>query len=593
MTQILATLTNKKYRWVFPLLLVTAIAILLRSLPSILNAAWGVDFGIYYGLTNAFVESKSFINPYDGWGASYQFFPVLYTITGIAHFITGIDTIQLLPKIAPIFGGLTIAILYFIVYELFKNRNIALISAGLLSTATFHVYQTSHAAPLTIGHFFMMISLFLFIRYLKKSTYLIPLLISTLLLIFSHHFTTYFYIISITCILFSYAHIHDKSWKKSWLALAYVLFASTAAFAYWILVATPVYRSFMGRLYTSSNFVIFGFYSITILGFLCSMYSKQIKNQVIQTRFSLPSLSLSKKIIIIFCLLLVASLITMRTGIPGVYVSLTPLAVFYSIPMILLVSFSLAGFSLLSKQKNGYFIRGWIIALFGSFFLSILSARLLPDRHLEYLIVPLCVPAALSIHHLIKNHKLPEMKTLFSFQSIIQKKQSLKPHLRPFLIPAIVACIIVANTMTAYSAIDALDSLDERVSEPCINVMEWMKGNISSDSVIATDHRLSMLCWANNFNFSYGETNTTWISDNLSQCLSELQRFNITHILIDDIMRTKLVSFDVGRVYYMTNSSYEKFLEEPFTLIYRNATINAQLEEVHWVELYEVNYSKI
>ncbi|MDG6218299.1 MAG: hypothetical protein QCI00_02545, partial [Candidatus Thermoplasmatota archaeon] len=394
-------------------------------------------------------------------------------------------------------------------------------------------------------------------------------------------------------ILFSYAHIHGTSWKKSWLALAYVLFASTAAFAYWILVATPVYRSFMGRLFTSSNFVILGFYSIIILGFLYSMYSKQIKNQFIQTRFSLPSISLSKKIIIIFCILLVASLVSLRTGIPGVYVSLTPLAVFYSIPMILLVSFSLAGFSLLSKQKNGYFIKGWIIALLGSFFLSILSARLLPDRHLEYLIVPLCVPAALSIHHLIKNHKLPEMKTFFSFHKIIQKKESLQPHIRPFLIPVIVACIIVANTMTAYSAIDALDSLDERVSEPCINVMEWMKGNISSDSVIATDHRLSMLCWANNFNFSYGETNATWISDNLSKCLSELQRFNITHILIDDIMNTKLVSFDVGRVYYMTNSSYEKFLEEPFTLIYRNATTNAELEETHWVELYELNYSKI
>jgi hypothetical protein len=166
--QLFSNTVFKKHQWFLPLILVTAVAILLRALPSLINAAWGVDFGIYYGLTNSFVETKSLINPYNGWGSSYQYFPVLYAITGSIHFITGIDTIQLLPKIAPIFGGLTIPLLYFIVYELFKDRNIALISSALLSTATFHVYQTSHAAPLTIGHFFMMISIYFFINSLKN-----------------------------------------------------------------------------------------------------------------------------------------------------------------------------------------------------------------------------------------------------------------------------------------------------------------------------------------------------------------------------------------------------------------------------------------
>lgn len=583
-----------KYKWVFPLLLVTIIAILLRSLPSILNAAWGVDFGIYYGLTNSFVETKSFINPYDGWGASYQYFPILYVITGIAHFITGIDTIQLLPKIAPIFGGLTILILYFIVYELFKNRNIALISAGLLSTATFHVYQTSHAAPLTIGHFFMMISLFFFIKFIKKSTYLIPLLISTALLIFSHHFTTYFYIICITGILFSYVHIHSPSWKKSWFSLSYVLFASTVAFSYWMFVATPVYESFMnGKLFLSPPLVILFFFSLTITGFFLSMYSNQIKDHIVKNQKKIPTISLSKKVIIVFFSLLAVSIIAIRTGIPGVYSQLTPLAVFYSIPMVLLVSFSLAGFSLLKEQKNGFFIQGWSVVLMGSFLFSILSANLMPDRHLEYLIVPLCVPAAMSMNHLIQNHKVKEIKSLFSPRKIIHKDHLLKPHFRPFVIPSIVAILIIANTMTAYSSIDALDSLDERVSDPCLSVMGWIDGNISSDSVIASDHRLSMLCWANDYNITYGETNTTWTSENISQCLEELQQFNITHILIDDIMLLRVVNVNVGKYYHMTNSSYEKFQEEPFRLIYRNATTNNQFEEVHWIELYEIDYSKI
>ncbi len=581
------------HRWSLLLLSVTAVAILLRALPSLLNPAWGVDFGIYYGLTNSFVETKSLINPYNGWGSSYQYFPVLYAITGFAHFITGIDTIHLLPKIAPIFGGLTIPILYFIVYELFKKRSIAIISAGLLSTATFHVYQTSHAAPLTIGHFFMMISLYFFIKYIKNSQYVIPLLISTGLLIMSHHFTMYFYLISITFMLFSYVKNHSEYWKKSWQLLGYVLFASTAAFSYWMFIATPVYEGFMnGKLIVSSPGVIVLYYMLTILGFYLCLYSQKIKAKIPQINLWNQGLSTTKKVIIAFSFLVVASLIAIRTGIPGVHISLTPLAVLYSVPMILLASFSLAGITLLNHQRNGYLVSGWILSLIGSFLFSILSAKLMPDRHLEYLIVPLCIPAALSIYQLVKGHSIHEVKTLLPQPAFIHPIDSGKPHLRTIVISVLVASLIIANTMAAYPTIDALDSLDERVSEPCLSVLDWMDGNVSNTSVIASDHRLSMLCWANGYDITYGETNTTWTSENLSECFMELKQLNITHVLIDDIMRTNVINVQVGKYYHMTNASYDKFLTSPFTLIYRNATVNDQYEEIHWIELYEINYSQ-
>lgn len=584
----------KQHRWIIPLLIVTAVAILLRSIPALLNPAWGVDFGIYYGLTNSFVETKSLINAYNGWGSSYQYFPVLYAITGLAHFLSGIDTIQLLPKIAPIFGGLTIPILYFIVHELFKDRNIALLSSVLLATATFHVYQTSHAAPLTIGHFFMMISIFFFIKFIKKSNYLIPLLCSTALLIMSHHFTMYFYIISITFMLFSYAYYHSSLWKKSYAVLAYVLTASSSAFMYWIFVATPVYNSFMsGKLIISSPYVMLFYYLLTILGFMLCMHFKQIKTYLPSVKLRAFSLSLSKKIILIFTVLLLSSIIAIQTGIPGVHIALTPIAVAYSIPMILIASLSLAGLSLLKEKNGGMLVQGWIISLIGSFLFSILSAKLMPDRHLEYLIVPLCIPAALSIHHLIKHHSITEVKSLLAQQNFIHSPQTVKAHLRTIAIPVVIGSLIIANTMAAYPTIDALDSIDERVSAPCISVLGWMHGNMSNASVIASDHRLSMLCWANGYNITYGETNITWHCENTIQGLLELYQLNVTHILIDDIMRTNVVNVDVGKYYHMTNESYDKFKDKPFTLIYRNATYSEQFEEVHWIELYEIDYSFI
>jgi len=123
--------------WKFLLLLITAVAIIIRSLPGWTSPAWGGDFGIYYGLTNSFIDTKSFYNPYLGWGASYQYFPVLYVITGIAHWITGIDVITIMPRLIPIFGGLSVGIFYFVVYELLNNRRSALLAASFFAVLPF------------------------------------------------------------------------------------------------------------------------------------------------------------------------------------------------------------------------------------------------------------------------------------------------------------------------------------------------------------------------------------------------------------------------------------------------------------------------
>ena len=245
MTRIFTPTTILK-KWYFWLILVTFFAIILRSIPAWTNAAWGSDFGIYYGLTKAFVSTGNLINTYNGWGGSYQYFPILYTVTGVAHWLTGLDILVVMPKIAPIFGGLTVAILYFIVYELLKRRDIALLSAAFLAVAPFHVYQTSHAAPLTMGHFFMLLSLYLFIKYLKDGRYLLPLILSTILLIMSHHLTTYFYLISLFgIVVFQSISTPLRELKRQ---ILYVLVCSLMAFVYWFTVAIPVFNDYRSSL---------------------------------------------------------------------------------------------------------------------------------------------------------------------------------------------------------------------------------------------------------------------------------------------------------------------------------------------------------
>jgi len=573
--------------WIFWLILITAIAIIIRSIPAYLNPAWGVDFGIYYGLTNNFIDSKEFFNPYNGWGNSYQYFPVLYAISGISHWITGIGLMEIMPKIAPIFGGLTIPIFYFIVFELLKNRRIAILSAALLSVATFHVYQTSHAAPLTIGHFFMMLSIYFFIKFATEKKYLIPLLITSSLLILSHHFTTYFYIISISIILFSIIS-EDLKNKKDLFLLVYVVFISIFAFAYWALIAQPVFYNFIqSKMFISPYLIIMLFYVMLIGGFILIKIIKSYNIKLPKLTY-FKGVSNIKKFLIFSFILLLLSFYAINRYIPGVYVKITPLAILYSVPMIFLISLSFTGFSELNKTPGGKFFRGWILALSLSFFYSLMSSNMYPDRHLEYLIIPLCVPAAILINNMLSIKKT-SIIIKPNFSPFI--KSLLKNNHTKTIILIFVSIMCISNMIAAYPTINSLNHIDERVTTPCINVFQWMDGNISNKSVVASDHRLEMLLWAEGFNITYGQTNNTWFSNNTLDCLLELKELNVSYVLIDDIMKNSVVNVDVGKYYYMSNQSYEKFTKKPYDLIYRNITMGDNGMELHWAELYKINYS--
>ena len=119
-----------------------------------------------------------------------------------------------------------------------------------------------------------------------------------------------------------------------------------------------------------------------------------------------------------------------------------------------------------------------------------------------------------------------------------------------------------------------------------------MDGNISKNSVIASDHRLEMLLWAEGFNITKGNTNKTWTSNNTISCFFELKQLKIEYILIDDIMKNSVVNVDIGEYFHMTNFSYEKFTKKPFELIYRNVTFDNNGMELHWAELYKIEYNQ-
>jgi len=607
--------------WIFWLVVITALAIFIRSIPAWTNAAWGCDFGIYYGLTNSLVKTGDLFNPYYGWGSSYQYFPVLYAVTGISHWITGIDTLSLMSKIAPIFGGLSVLIFYFVVYELIGNRKIALFSTLFLAVLPFHVYQTSHAAPLTMGHFFLMLSIYLFIKYRQDSRYLAALFISTILLIMSHHLTTYFYLISLIFIVF-FENMDIKEWtahvKKD---TSYILLTSGLIFSYWAFVATPVYDSFMktgikiGPLHLESNSILVLFYVLffSLFGiiWLKRKYNLLIEKKEPTARACVAKFSVT--LIICFGVMGIFSFIKM----PWTNFSFTPLSIIYSIPLILMFGFGVAGFRYTRFIKNGGFVRGWLLATLASLIYGMVtnSPVILPDRHFEYLMAPLSIIATYGIGSIFLNLDYESLAKWWtdgvsrihkkSF-NLTRKTRIIQKHQLLYIV--VVVLLVTTNAVSVYPSHVSLNVAYEGITSENMAVIDWMDKNLDKNtSVIASDHRLARMAEAVGFNTTNNEAIAMWDAKNLTGYIKELYGIGtnygkyhgrITHVVIDDIMKDVVVHVGEEDTVYMTNETsqeaYEKFLKQPFELIYRNETIDPDTEEVlHWADVYQVNWTYI
>ncbi len=583
--------------WYFWLFLITGIAIVVRSLPAWMNAAWGGDFGIYYGLTSRFVENQQIFNEYNGWGGMYNYFPVLYIFSALGHWITGVDLLWLMPKIAPVFGGLTVFIFYFIVYDLTKRRDIALLSSLFLAVVPFHVYQTSHAAPLTMGHFFMILSCYLFLKYMDQKKYLVPLMISTVFLIMSHHLTTYFFLITIFFIVVIKSIRVDL--RTMYRDVAYVLAASALTFSYWIFIATPVFSTFMNNgLSISSYFVILLFY-IGLVGCLLGIAVMKKKKpgfiyRAKKTFTFHPAHSRKRALIYFtagFVFIFCAEIVFLFVNFPVSGIRMKPLSILYSIPMLFFIGFGCLGVEYLKHMKNRWFFQAWLCAILSSFIYSLVTVNttLFPDRHVEYLTVPACLFAAVGILYFFRSR---EYKVSLSL-----KKQLSYPTIQALFV-LVVCGLVFSNAVAVYPVYTSLEWMDESIPNETANAIDWMNDNLDrNNTLVATDLRLSKMIWAEGMNATFEGTNDTWTSETWVGCVAdfdaEMHHRLVTHVLIDDVMRDISVNVRVLQSVYMTNESYLKFSQEPFTLVYRNATVNQENEEIHWAEVYSVNWTFI
>jgi len=573
-------------RWQVVLALITLVAITMRLIPQLRFGVWGNDFGIYYGLTKTFLETGEFFNPYYGWGSSYNQFPILYVLTAGVHMLTGWDVLFIMPRLIPIFGGLCVFVFYFIAYELTSDRLKSLLAAGLLSVLPFHVYQTAHVAPLTLAHFFFALSLLFFIRVRRSHWYALPLVVSTAFLVMTHHLTTYMYVVSLIFIIFS-ENATRTQWTKSFrFDVTYLLLTSAGMFVYWFVVARTVFEGFMVGGLGLGSIGSFGTVMMYFLGLFALFVLIVLKRRLgIYTKI-VPLRPERCRHLFFISLVVLSGIVVAFSFLPFPWektaysLSLTTLP--WALPIIVVISFAVAGFSTTRFMKNGMFIRGWLMGLV----LSLVATTLLGSameyhRHFEYLMLPVSLIAVHGIWLFIKDVDFSSLKRLDSLNRRILS--------RDIIYIAIIVVLIVGNGGSTYPSYQTAITYHEDITDDNFEAVFWFVENVSvNGTCVASDHRIERIVEAYGFNTTHNNMSEFWNTTSNKALLEH----NISYVILDSYMvDPKNGVFSYPLHYYMTNDSIEKFSHAPFVSMFRNETLDEEGLVDHWTEIYWVNLS--
>ncbi|MEM0099082.1 MAG: dolichyl-phosphate-mannose--protein mannosyltransferase [Thermoplasmata archaeon] len=613
------------------LIVITLLGILLRILPSYRYSIWGVDFGIYYALTTAFVNLGLIFNSLPSiWGSSgYGNFPMFYWTMVLIHDLTGFSVNMLLLRVPPIFAGFTIPIIYFISKKITKSDAIGILSALFLAINPLEIFETSMVGLLVFGHLFLLLSILLFLYSRDNIKFYFPLIFSSIALIFSHHLSTYMYILSIFGIIYI-TKIVNNSYKNYYLEVIYLITFISGTFAYWFIKVPSMY-AFMEQAFLGIfpwYIVVMIFYILVFLLFFMSKYIRKIVEKI-----SIKEIEMKDSFTFFLTLFLVFTIFILLATIGIKGIKITYLGLVYSIPFILTIGLIGIGINRIKKYYNAkIIILGWIFFLSISLLYSTITWNgvLIPYRYLEYLFEPFSILAGIGFYEIYnyktthqpkderKYYYLPpesfikapvisqEIRTsapmMFfnerNFKKLVQVENTdLKSIFLIFLI-----IFVMISLVTAYPFINQVSEVSQNYVTPVMmSGIYWIEKNGNKNYSVATDAVDGLYLEALGFNSSFEYTYYLWNSSNWKDAIYELNGFNGTYPKIGYVLINSNMYYNGVYGYelsthpsydppiYISNSSFEKFFSEPFEKVYYNSTY----DNSQWVYVFIVNWTYI
>ena len=470
--------------------------ILIRIFHNYNWSIWGSDTGEYLYLTRELVTNGQMLTEdYLGWGIAYPDFQGMQIVAGTISLVADLDYKIALLWFIPMTSALSMPILFFIGREITEFTP-ALFASAFYSATFAVVFANSHAMPGGLAEPLGFLVLLNWIKVLKseKMWILNPLKrnpwanvmkFSFFALLITHHFTLLLLMAAMLGILIVEIAAGNK--KNDTDGLMTVGLMSLAISVYWLIYA----KSFRKMLDDSAfDFLPESIPTTIVLTLvpivtLLILWFTRDYLQLPLIKNNISKRTMLSRIFATFTLSFVAVLIVLWRGVPG---TIAPLqageyqALPYLLINVLWISFA-ANANLVTSQKNGWLLWGWILPIMALATIGAIteSHLLIAYRHAPYLLAPLSLIAGVGFMYFIRSYEINK---------------------RP-IIAIGVTTVFIACAFMSYPPPSVMGGFQEGTNPKEIDAMLWT-GFVEKDSLVVSDHRLSSLT------FGLTKTNASW-----------------------------------------------------------------------------------
>jgi hypothetical protein len=467
----------------FALAAIVVASVLIRLSPLLSFALWGSDVGEYFTILRTLTRAGHLPTIYAGWGITYPYFPGMFLVQDAPALLGPMGVATAVDLIIPILGGLAVLPFFLIGTEVTGDARIGLLAAAFLAVAMPHAYTTSHTAPASLGDLFAVTGLLLFLRLRRDPRVLVPLVLVASAVILTHHLSTYFLLI-MTLAAFLIRNLVRPGGRDAGLRreVGFLAFFTSATFAFWV-ETPPFWNQVLHNVSLNPWWLLPAAFPV-LVALLAGLI---LARRRVAWRFRPRQADLrhaGTMLAIAMAFLLGFSGLIALGAIPATTISVTPAILLAFLPFLLLLAFSAPGRAFLDFARDGLDVNSWLLALLGSSVVGIVAAPLvlIPYRHMEYLVMPLGLFAAVGF-------------TVF-FDLLGGSRR------RKAAAVAAAGLLLAGNALIAIPPPALVAGWQEGIAPGVVDGALW--GRAYESGLLAADHRASTIF------FGFGGINATW-----------------------------------------------------------------------------------
>jgi len=551
-------------RWVWAGLAgVLALAVAMRFWPLWQFMVWGSDSGEYFVLSSRLVGTSAISTDYGGWGFGYPYFPGMFILTGEFKLLTGVPILQSMQWVAPLVASLSVLVIFLITVRAFDDARAGLLAGAVLAVATPAVYATSHPMPGSVGDLLALLCILLLLRSLETKSALVALGLASAALVMTHHLSTFFVLMPVLFALLARELVRVRTDRQRTLIEAgYAVFLLSGTMLYWYGYATPFRERVIPEGFGLSPWTVLALAYASLLAIPLLIWLRRRFAPGARYRPAFPSVRRVTILAAAFIAASAAGLAVIALGAtPGTSIDIDDRAMYWFLPLILLLAIAIGGISRAEFSRDGFFVQLWLGAIAITLLFGIVTNNhvLLPYRLNQYLIAPMAVligAGAVFLH----DSWNPDRKKAVSALAAVA------------LSAAVVMCAV-----TSYPPREILGGFEEGTASVEMDGVLWLREDGRPAELVATDHRMSSMT------FGFAGLNASWddardtLHGNLSEARAEMAGLetpsglhSVTLVLLTPSIEAgaALTQWETARP--LTGEARSKFSSEAFLKIYES-----------------------